>query len=85
MDGRLNVFEAHGEGPKIQEACYSFQKQKKIIYRQKTKDKFSGSYCDKLKSGTWSTSSLIPHREDIIPIWSQLLTSLFSRGTRKPW
>ena len=24
-------------------------------------------------------SSLIPHREDIIPRWSQLLTPLFSR------
>ena len=31
------------------------------------------------KTGTWSTSSLIPRREDIIPRWSQLLTPLFSK------
>ena len=37
------------------------------------------------KTGTWSTSSLIPRREDIIPRWSQLLTPLFSKGIKKPW
>ena len=37
------------------------------------------------KTGTWSMSSLIPHREDIIPGWSQLLTPLFSRGAKRPW
>ena len=49
MDGRPNVFEARGEGPKIQEACHSFLKN---IYLQKTKDKFSGSYYERLKTGT---------------------------------
>ena len=58
--------------------AFPFSKQK-IIYLQKTKDEFSGSYCEKSKTGTWSTSSLIPRREDIIPRWSQLLTPLFSR------
>ena len=43
--------------------------------------KFYGRYCEKKKqkTGSWSTSSLIPRREDIIPRWSQLLTPLFSR------
>ena len=38
----------------------------------------------KSEEGTWSMSSLIPHREDIIPRWSQLLTTLFSRGMENP-
>ena len=32
------------------------------------------------KACTWSTSSLIPRRDDIIPRWSQLLTPLFDEG-----
>ena len=46
MNGNPNVFEAHSEGPKVQEACFPFSKQK-IIYLQKTKDEFSKSYCEK--------------------------------------
>ena len=81
MNGNPNVFEARNEGPKVQEVFFPFSKQK-IIYLQKTKDEFSASYCEKSNTGTWSTSSLIPHKEDIIPRWSQLLTSLFSRGKK---
>ena len=85
MNGKNNVFESRSEGPKVQEACFPFSKQK-IIYLQKTTDEFSESYCKKLKkTGTWSTSSLIPRREDIIPRWSQLLKPLFSRGAKRPW
>ena len=83
MDGRPNVFEARGEGPKIQEACHSFLKIK-TIYQQKTKDRFSENYCEILKIGTWSMSYLLPHREDIIPRWSHLLTTLPSRGSKGP-
>ena len=44
----------------------------------KTKYEFLGVIVqNQQKTGTWSTSSLIPHREDIIPRWSQLLTPLF--------
>ena len=53
-----------------------------MIYLQKAKDEFSRSYYEKSKEGTWSTSSLIPHREDIIPRWSQLLTPLFIKGMK---
>ena len=36
----------------------------------KTKDGFLGVIMQSQKAGTWSTSSLIPRREDIIPRWS---------------
>ena len=36
------------------------------------------------KVGTWSTSSLIPRREDIIPRWSQLLTPVFNKRDIRP-
>ena len=55
-----------------------------MIYLQKAKDEFPTSYYEKLEEGTWSMSSLIPRREDIIPRWSQLLTPLFSRAAREP-
>ena len=50
-----------------------------------TKDKrrVFGSKHVKSKTGTWSTSSLIPRREDIIPRWSQLLTPVFNKGRNK--
>ena len=47
MKGRPNVFEARGEGPNIQEACFPFLKTKNKYIYKKTKDKFSGSYCEK--------------------------------------
>ena len=37
---------------------------------------------NKKEIGTWSTSSLIPCREDIIPRWSQLLTTLLGKGPK---
>ena len=43
---------------------------------------FLGISMQSQKVGTWSTSSLIPRREDIIPRWSQLLTPLFDQGER---
>ena len=79
MNGRPNVFEARSEGPKIQEACFSFLKTKNNISTKKQKRSFLEVIVRNKKTGTWSTSSLIPRREDIIPRWSQLLTPLFSR------
>ena len=49
----------------------------------KTKDGFLGVIMQNKKTSTWSTSSLIPRREDIIPRWSQLLTPLFIKGDKK--
>ena len=46
MKGKPNVFEAHSEGPKVRRHDFPFSKQK-IIYLRKTKDEFSGSYCEK--------------------------------------
>ena len=51
----------------------------------KTKDGFLGVIMQSQKAGTWSTSSLIPRREDIIPRWSQLLTPAFSKAEIRPW
>ena len=51
----------------------------------KTKDGFLGVIMQNQKTGTWSTSSLIPRREDIIPRWSQLLTPVFSKAEIRPW
>ena len=56
-----------------------------MIYLQKTKDVFLRVIMRNQKIGTWSTSSLIPRREDIIPRWSQLLTPLFIKEDNKPW
>ena len=56
-----------------------------MIYLQKTKDGFLRVIMQNQKAGTWSTSSLIPRREDIIPRWSQLLTPLFIKEYNKPW
>ena len=76
MNGKPSAFEARSESPKIQEAYHSFSKKYKNDIFTKAKDEFFRSYYEKSKEGTWSTSSLIPHREDIIPRWSQLLTHL---------
>ena len=46
MNGKPNVFEARGEGPKVWEACFSFLKTKNNI-STKNKDEFSASYCEK--------------------------------------
>ena len=54
-----------------------------MIYLQKTKDGFLGVIMQNQKTGTWSTSYLIPRGEDIIPRWSQLLTPLFIKGYQK--
>ena len=43
---------------------------KNDISMKSKKKEFCRSYYEKSKEGTWSTSSLIPHREDIIPRWS---------------
>ena len=59
-----------------------FLKYIKMIYLQKTKDGFLRVIMQSQKTGTWSTSSLIPRREDIIPRWSQLLTPLFIKGMK---
>ena len=81
MNGKSSVFEAHSEGPKIQEAYRSFSKKYiKMIYLQKPKDGFLGVIMQNQKTGTWSTSSLIPCWEDIIPRWSEMLTPLFIKG-----
>ena len=56
-----------------------------MIYLQKTKDGFLRVIMQNKKTGTWSTSYLIPRREDIIPEWSQLLTPLFIKEDNKPW
>ena len=37
------------------------------------------------KVGTWSTSSLIPRREDIIPRWSQLLAPVLNKSNIRSW
>ena len=56
----------------------------------KTKDEFLGVFVQNKikikikKTGTWSTSSLIPRREDIIPRWSQLLTPVFNKRNIRP-
>ena len=70
------------KAPKIQRAYPPFFPQKyiKMIYVQKTKMGFLGISMQSQKAGTWSMSSLIPRREDIIPRWSQLLTPLFDQG-----
>ena len=70
IDGKLNVFEARSESPKIQEACHSF-----LLNISTRKTIFSEAIMKRLKTGTWSMSCLIPRREDIIPRWSQLLTT----------
>ena len=59
-----------------------FLKYIKMIYLQKTKDGFLRVIMQNQKTGTWSTSSLIPRREDIIPRWSQPLTPLFTKGVK---
>ena len=69
-DGETNVFEARSESPKIQEACHSF-----LLNISTRKTYFSEVIMKRLRTGTWSTSSLISHREGIIPRWSQLLTT----------
>ena len=60
-----------------------FQKIYKNDIFTKTKDGFLGFIMQNQKTGTWSTSSLIPRREDIIPRWSQLLMPLFIKGDGK--
>ena len=37
------------------------------------------------KVGTWSMSSLIPRREDIIPRWSQLLAHVLNKNNIRSW
>ena len=69
MNGKPNVFEARSEGPKVQEACSPFLKTKNNISTKK-KMSFLEVIVKNKKTGTWSTSSLIPRREDIIPRWS---------------
>ena len=51
----------------------------------KTKDGFLGVIMQNKKMGTWSTSPLIPRREDIIPRWSQLLAPVFNKAGIRPW
>ena len=65
-------------------ATFFLKKYIKMIYAQKMKNGFFGNYYAKWKVGTWSTSSLIPRREDIIPRWSQLLTPIFNKRNIRP-
>ena len=77
MNGKPSVFEARSEIPNIQEDTIPFLKiYKNDIFTTKKKMSFLEAIMKKSKEGTWSTSSLIPHREDIIPSWIQLLTPL---------